>query len=208
MYVYMCVCVCVCVWISTQEFLSRRSFALSTCSFGPGETRRPGCPIFLLGLSFILSRAIWFFSYCVPLSQPELHSYSKVDYFLKVLNLRTPAFLKSVGIIPPSTSNYCKILPVSSCCWWQRRRYYSGNRLSKCVLSTVKINERFGTAIAIWVFSIWSCSLTIRFIASSRPQDEKSCKNESGAKSTWRNFSNPTRKVFCCKPKFAQKTWH
>ena len=53
-----CVCVCVCVWISTQEFLSRRSFALSTCSFGPGETRRPGCPIFLLGLVFILSRAI------------------------------------------------------------------------------------------------------------------------------------------------------
>ena len=33
---------------------------------------------------------------------------------------------------------------------------------------TVRINERFGTAIAIWVFSIRSYSLTKRFIAASR----------------------------------------
>jgi len=67
--------------------------------------------------------------------------------------------------------------------------------------STVKINERFGTAIAIWVFSIRSYSLTKRFIAASRSQfteQEKLQKRVSGKECTEKNHQN-RQSPFLCK---------
>ena len=49
------------------------------------------------------------------------------------------------------------------CCDWQQEES-TRDQLSKMRLSTVRINERFGTAIAIRVFSIGSYSSTTGFI--------------------------------------------
>ena len=74
-----------------------------------------------------------------------------------------------------------------------------------CIIST-SLKIHFDRTTSRWVTLIeWPSresnrveviSLTIRFIASSRPQNEKSCKNESGARSTCRNSSNPNRQFF------------
>ena len=58
---------------------------------------------------------------------------------------------------------YCRMLSVSSLLCLATRRVYERSTI-KVLLSTVRINERFGTAIAIWVFSIGSYSSTTGFI--------------------------------------------
>ena len=66
----------------------------------------------------------------------------------------------------------------------------------KVYSSTVKINERFGTAIAIWVFSIGSYSSTTGFIVISHSQNEKRCKNLPMVQSLWRTSQNRRKQFF------------
>ena len=70
----------------------------------------------------------------------------------------------------------CKFSSVSSLLCLATRRVYERSTI-KVLLSTVRINERFGTAIAIWVFSIGSYSSTTGFIVICHSQNEKRCKN-------------------------------
>ena len=88
------------------------------------------------------------------------------------------------------------ISSVSSPLWSLQREDAFKEPTIKVWLSFVRINERFGTAIAIWVFSIRSYSLTKGFIASSHPQNEKRCKNLPMNQSVWRNSWKSPKFIF------------
>ena len=89
----------------------------------------------------------------------------------------------------------CGLSSVSSLCCLATRRV---NKIStvKVFSSSVKINERFGTAIAIWVFSIRSYSSTTGFIVISRSQNEKRCKNLPKQQGLWRTSQNRRKQFF------------
>jgi len=164
MYVYMCVCVCVFGSISgiLSPFSSPIVFALGS----------QGCKgswlLRLLPLEdFYCSANYLIFSLSSSSSQGLWSSSQEVNLF-EILNLLHRCIDSCWGFKAlPTTSNYCGC-PRSLLLYGCTTRRVNKETTIKVYSSTVKINERFGTAIAIWVFSIGSYSLTKGFIVICR----------------------------------------
>ena len=156
--VYVCVYVCVCVFGSISGFFSPFSSPNFLCSFSlranKGSWLLCSFPLrdFVYSTKYLIFFAVFFFftgiSVLVPRSEIcleiliLLHRCSTVDGAIKLS-------------FNESTSNYCGYVSVSSLCCLATRRV---NKIStvKVFSSSVKINERFGTAIAFRAFSIRS----------------------------------------------------
>ena len=170
MYVYVCVCVCMCIcvcvcvcvcvesgfslldlhWISSLFFLrvSRGSWLLRLL---PLEDFYYSANYLIFSLSSTSSQGFW------P-PRPK-----KMNLF-EILNLLHRCIDSCWGFKAlPTTSNYCGC-PRSLLLYGGTTRRVNKETTIKVYSSTVKINGRFGTAIAIWVFSIGSYSSTTGFI--------------------------------------------
>ena len=160
MYVYMCVCVCVFGSISgiLSPFSSPIVFALGSqgCK---GSWLLRSC----LLEDFLYSANYLIFSLSSSSSQGLWSSSQEVNLF-EILNLLHRCIDSCWGFKAlPTKSNYCGC-PRSLLLYGCTTRRVNKETTIKVYSSTVKINERFGTAIAIWVFSIGSYSSTTGFI--------------------------------------------
>ena len=162
--VYVCVyvCVCVCVWIDLRNSFS---FLFSDCLvlFISGLTSVLATSIvasqrfLLLSELFDLLAVFFFFTRFLTSSSQEVNLF-------EILNLLHRCIDSCWGFKAlPTKSNYCGC-PRSLLLYGCTTRRVNKETTIKVYSSTVKINGRFGTAIAIWVFSIGSYSSTTGFI--------------------------------------------
>ena len=162
--VYVCVyvCVCVCVRIDLRNSFS---FLFSDCLvlFISGLTSVLATSIvasqrfLLLSELFDLLAVFFFFTRFLTSSSQEVNLF-------EILNLLHRCIDSCWGFKAlPTKSNYCGC-PRSLLLYGCTTRRVNKETTIKVYSSTVKINERFGTAIAIWVFSIGSYSSTTGFI--------------------------------------------
>ena len=161
MYVYMCVCVC--VWIDLRNF-----FSLIFSQF-PRSWFFRGSEGSWLSV-WLLSRKIIYFQQTIrnlllipSFSQRILSSFKSENLIGGFKPPDTGVDSKWGSKRSRRTSNYCKFSSVSSLLLMATRGVFKDQTI-EVWLSTVRINERFGTAIAIWVFSIGSYSSTTGFI--------------------------------------------
>ena len=158
--VYVCVCVCVRIYLRNSfSFL----FSDCLCSWFSGLQRILATSIlssrrfFILSELFDLLAVFYFFTRLLTSSSQEM------DLF-EILNLLHRCIDSCWGFKAlPTKSNYCGC-PRSLLLYGCTTRRVNKETTIKVYSSTVKINERFGTAIAIWVFSIGSYSSTTGFI--------------------------------------------
>ena len=160
MYVYMCVCVCFRI-----DLRDSFSFLFSDCLvlFISGLTSVLATSIvasqrfLLLSELFDLLAVFFFFTRFLTSSSQEVNLF-------EILNLLHRCIDSCWGFKAlPTKSNYCGC-PRSLLLYGCTTRRVNKETTIKVYSSTVKINERFGTAIAIWVFSIGSYSSTTGFI--------------------------------------------
>ena len=102
----------------------------------------------------------------------------------------------------------CNALSVSTLLCLATRGVYERSTI-KVLLSTVRINERFGTAIAIWVFSIGSYSSTKGFTVICRSWNENGAKNLPLNRVYGETTQNRRKIVFFLQTEICvKKTWH
>ena len=151
-----------CVWIDLWNSFSFL-FSDCLCSWFSGLQRILATPIVasrrfvILSELFDLLAVFFFFTRLLTSSSQEVNLF-------EILNLLHRCIDSCWGFKAlPTKSNYCGC-PRSLLLYGCTTRRVNKETTIKVYSSTVKINERFGTAIAIWVFSIGSYSSTTGFI--------------------------------------------
>ena len=104
--------------------------------------------------------------------------------------------------------HHCSALSVSTLLCLATRGVYERSTI-KVLLSTVRINERFGTAIAIWVSSIGSYSSTKGFTVICYSWNENDAKNLPLNRVYGETTQNRRKIVFFLQTEICvKKTWH
>ena len=164
--VYVCVYVCVCVWIDLRNFFSFL-FSECLCSWFSG-LQRVLATLFVSSQRFCLFNEVFDLIRCLLLLHGDLCPCSKKWNLFGDFDSPPPVFDSWWGYQALLQLVITMVYPRSLLyAVWQREE---SSRIStvKVFSSSVKINERFGTAIAIWVFSIGSYSSTTGFIVICR----------------------------------------
>ena len=167
MYVCVCVCMCICVCVCVCLDRSLEFFLLSLLRLSLLLVLRvakdPGYFDLVFSKIFYTQRTIWS-SRCLLLLHKVCGPRPKKMNLFEILNLLHRCIDSCWGFKAlPTNSNYYGC-PRSLLLYGCTTRRVNKETTIKVYSSTVKINERFGTAIAIWVFSIGSYSSTTGFI--------------------------------------------
>ena len=203
-----CVCVCVCMCICVCVCVRIPNFSLLDRSLIPRSWFFRGSEGSWLSV-WLLSRKIIYFQQTIrnlllspSFSQRILSSFKSENLIGGFKPPDTGVDSKWGSKRSRRTSNYCKFSSVSSLLLMATRGVYERSTI-KVWLSTERINERFGTAIAIWVFSIGSYSSTTGVTVICHSQNEQRCKNLPMNRVFGETTQNRRKIVFFCKSKFA-----